>query len=259
MKKAYIFLLIFCISFFSTNAQSDCSTAYAHIVYALSHSESALDANNVTHAKHFAVRAKEAFQRVQASLKDCQCEEVDDLVYDAIDYLAKAKTTEKLEDAYYFANKGKKLAEASIEKLDYCTVGSEDLVEVAPVSTEEPDNAMGELLSIAQQQEQLEQQQRALEGKQAELRQQLAQKKAQELDLKKEELILKLETTLATNIKTFNKALQDCNCNTEIENSTLNTKALSSKSLEEIRWAYIDAIEQLSSNYTIKLADCKNK
>jgi len=252
MKKTYIFLLFFSASYLNIFAQSDCSSAQAHIVYALSHSESALDANNVTHAKHFAKKAKEAFERVQVSLKDCHCDEVDDYVYNAIEYLSKAKTAEKLDDAYYYANKGKSLAETSIEKLDICTSVSDD------VSIADTFDETNELSSSAYEQDQLMQQQLELERKHAEIKQKIARKKKQELYLKKEKLIIKMELVVLNNVKTFNTALSDCNCNTEILNVAIDNEDLFSKSLDDIRLSYIDTIKELSSDYTLKLVDCKN-
>jgi hypothetical protein len=252
MTRNYLFLLFFCASFLNSTAQSNCSSAQAYIVYALSHSESALDANNVTHAKHFANKAKEAFKKVQTSLKDCKCDQVDDFVYEAINYLAKAKTAEKIEDAYFYANKGKKLAEATIENLDLCTAVNEDVIETTP----EPDTNT-QLSSIEYEQEQLKQQQRALELKQAELQQKIAQKKEQETSLKKEELILKMEATVDNTIKTFNEALSACDCNSEMLSTSTNTADLVSQSIEDIRLSFIDTIKALSADYTLKLADCK--
>jgi len=249
MSKNYLFLLFFCASFLNLFAQSDCSGAQAYIVYALSNSKSALDANNITHAKHYAEKAKESFENVQASLKNCHCDEVDDLVYNAIDYLSKAKPAVKIEDAYYFAKKGRELAEATIQKLDACTV-TQDVVATAPL------NEADGLASIVLQQEQLKQQQKALEQKQAELNQKIIQKKEQELSLKKETLISKMELTVANNIKTFNDALSACDCNMKVLSKPINSADLLSKSIEDIRLWFMDTLEELSSNYTMKLKDC---
>lgn len=235
-----------CASFLNLFAQSDCSGAQAYIVYALSNSKAALDANNITHAKHYAEKAKESFENVQASLKDCQCDEVDDLVYNAINFLSRAKPSDKIEDAYYFSKKGREIAEAVIEKLDACTVNSN-----AP-----PLNATDELSSLAYEQEQLKKQQQALEQKQAELKQKLIDKKEQELTLKKETLISKMELTVANNIKVFNEALSACDCNSEISSPSINKANLLSQSVENIRLSFIKTIKDLSTNYTLKLTNC---
>lgn len=253
MTRNYLLLLFFCALFLKISAQSDCSSAQAYIVYALSHSESALEANNTTHAKHFAKKAKEAFESVQGSLKNCQCDDVDDFVYEAINYLDKAKTAEKIEDAYFYANKGKKLAEATIENLDLCTAVNESIIETAPET-----DTNTELSSIAYEQEQLKQQQIALEQKQAELQQKIAQKKEQETALKKEELIIKMELTVENTIKTFNDALNACGCSSEIINTSTSSDDLVALSIEDIRLSFIDTIKALSADYTLKLADCKN-
>ncbi|EDP70543.1 hypothetical protein FBALC1_07288 [Flavobacteriales bacterium ALC-1] len=261
MKKAYVFLLFLSTSYLNLSAQSDCSGAYSNIVYALSHTESALDANNVTHAKHFSERAREAFERVQDALKKCDCDEVDDLVYDAINYLAKSKTAEKLDDAYYYANKGKKLAEATIEKLDICTSDSIDTVvnNENTVNTETTAiDETGELSSIEDEKNQLEQQQLELERRQVELKQRIAQKKKEELDLKKEELILKMELTVANNVNTFNAALKACECDEETLKVSLEKGKLKSKSLNDIKASVVDVIKELTSNYIKQLVDCDN-
>ncbi|WP_282043444.1 hypothetical protein [Winogradskyella flava] len=254
MKNTYIFLLFCCAAYLKTFAQSDCSTAYAHIVYALSHSESALEANNITHAKHFAERAKEAFIKVQTSLNDCDCDEVDDTVYDAIQYLSKAKKSTTLEDAYYYANKGKKLADATIAQLDICTLGIDaPIMESTDVESSEATN---ELASIEAAQNQLLQQQQELERKQAELQQKLTEKKQEELRLQKEELIAKLESTLTQNVTTFNNALQACDCDNKVLNASIEKDKLQAKSLEAIKGSMIGLIKNLTSNYMKQLADC---
>lgn len=258
MKKAYIFLLFLCVSYLNLAAQANCSEAYSNIVYALSHADSALEANNVTHAKHFAERSKEAFERVQVSLQNCDCEGVDDLVYDAINYLAKSKTAEKLDDAYYYANKGKLLAESTIEKLDVCTSSitnvDESIIEDTPATNSE----VNELSSIEDEQNQLEQQQLELKRKQAELEEKIAKKKQEELDLKKEGLILKMELTVSDNVKTFNSALQACDCSVKTLKASIEKEKLKSKSIDDIKITVIDVIKELTSNYMKQLAECDN-
>lgn len=259
MRNTYIFLLTLCVPFLNLTAQSNCSEASSYIVYALSHSESALSANNVTHAKHFAERSREAFLSVQKSLNNCQCDDVDNLVYDAIDYLAKAKKADKLDDAYYYANKGKEFAEATIEKLNICTdTTNEDVALANPEALEvtEDTTDTNDSISIEEQQNLLEQQQRELERKQLELQEQLAEKKSQELHLKKEALIKKLELTVSTNIETFNNALKACNCEKETLKANLQKKELQSKSIDDIKGSAINVLKELTSNYMQQLADC---
>jgi len=250
MTKFYLLLLFFCATFLNLTAQSNCSEAQSYIVYALEHAETALASNNKTDAMYFAKKAKVSFESVQASLKNCDCDAVDDIVYNAIHYLSQAKSSVTREDAYYYANKGKKLAEATIENLDYCTVVTEYVVEVGPTPTNETDA----LASIAYEQEQLKQQQLALEQKQAELKQKLAQKKEQETHVKKEELVLKLERTIDNNIKTFNEALRACDCANEVTSSPIDKDILLKKSLKDIKSTFIDAIAELSADYSEELA-----
>lgn len=250
MTKNILFLLFFCTSSLNFFAQTDCSGAQAYIVYALSNTKSALEANNITHAKHFAEKAKESFENVQASLESCQCEDINDLVYNAINYLSKAKPAKKIEDAYYYANKGNQLAKAIIEKLDTCTAVTKDAISTVQI------NKTDEISSISYEQEQLKQQQLVLEQKQAKLKQKLKLKKEQELTLKKEELISKMEFTIQNNINTFNEALSACDCNTKILNPSINSEDLFIQSFEGIRLFFIDTIQGLSSNYMLKLSDC---
>lgn len=249
MFKNYLFLLFFCVSILNSFSQSDCSGAQSYIVYALSNSKAALEANNLTHAKYYAAKAKESFERVQATLNNCPCDEVDDFVYDAIAYLAKAESAEKKEQAYYLAQKGKELALATIEKLDACTMGSGN---VSFTTNNETD----ELSSIAKQQEQLKLQQLALEQKQEELKQKLIEKEKQESTLKKEALISRMTTTVNDNIKTYNEALTTCNCETEILRTPINQTNLTSQSLDAIRLRFIKMITELSVQYTLKLKGC---
>ncbi|WP_178989020.1 hypothetical protein [Winogradskyella schleiferi] len=254
MKKTYIFLSLCCATYLNANAQSDCSTAYAHIVYALSHSESALEANNVTHAKHFAKRAKEAFIKVQKSISDCECDTVDDTVYDAINYLSKAKNSTTLEDAYYYAHKGKKLANATIAQLDDCTIAAETPIVEAIVM--ETLDATDEQASLDASQNQLLQRQQELERQQAELQVKIAEKQNEELLLQKEHLIAKLESLVTQNVDTFNNALEACDCSTETLKATVEKEQLKAKSIHEIKGSVIGLIKSLTSNYMKQLADC---
>lgn len=251
MTKIYILLLFFFTSFLNVTAQTNCSEAQSYIVYALEHSENALVSNNKTDAMYFAKKAKISFESVQASLKNCDCDAVDDIVYNAIHYLSKAKSSVTREDAYYYANKGKKLAEDTIENLDYCTVVTEDVITVVP--TDETDA----LASIAYEQEQLKQQQLVLEQKQAQLKQKLAQKKEQETHVKKEELVLKLERTIDNNIKAFNETLRACDCANKVTSNPIDKNVLLTKSLKDIKATFIDAIAELSADYTEEIDDCK--
>ena len=172
---------------------------------------------------------------------------MDDLTYNAINFLTKAKPSEKIEDVYYFSKKGKEIAETIIEKLDACTTNANL-----------PLNESYELSSLAYEQEQLKQQQLALEQKQAELKQKLIQKKEEELSLKKENLISTMELTIVNNIKTFNDALRACGCNNEILSPAINKEDLLSQTAEDIRLSFIKTLKELSTNYTLKLTNCNN-
>ena len=197
MKNTYIFLVIFCAFSLKISAQSDCSKAYAYMVYALSYSESALESNDIEHVKHFSERSKMAFGKAQSSLSSCPCDSVEDMVNDAITYLSKVKNARTIKESYYYSNKGQKLADATISQLDNCT---ESVKGFLPDVSVEIDSAIDELASIEAVQNDLLQQQEALKQKQAELKQRLVEKKEQELVMKRKELISKFEITLNTNV-----------------------------------------------------------
>lgn len=236
-------------------AQSDCSKAYAHMKYALSYSESALETNNIEHTKHFAERSKAAFIQAQSSLNNCPCDSVEDMVNDAISYLSKVNSTKALKEAFYYTNKGQKLANATIAQLDNCT---ESVKGFAPDISIEVDNTIEELASIEAVQNDLLEQQESLKLKQTELKQRLANKKQQELTIKKEELINKLEVTVNANVITFNNALDACDCQKEVLKTTFKKEKLHKQSLVEIKTLGIDIIKELTANYLKQLNDCKD-
>ncbi|WP_228850896.1 hypothetical protein [Aegicerativicinus sediminis] len=246
MKKTYFFIGCF-ISFIAAFSQEDCSTAQAHIVYAFSNSKTGLDANNVTHVKYYGNKTLDAFERVQKALKSCDCPDVGEWTYQAIEKLKKLDATEKIADAKYFVGKANAYAQDIITALDLYTAGESSV-----------SNEVTQLDSIEEEQLRLQQEQEALKKKQEQLKQKLAEQQQLEQSLAKEQLIVKSETALSNSIKAYNDLLSTCDCKKTVEPKRENKEILKTKSLEEIRKYYISSIKNITSDYIATLDECED-
>lgn len=246
MKKTYFFIGCF-MSFLATFSQEDCSSAQAHIVYALTNAKYGLDANNVTHVKFYGNKSLDAFERVEKALKSCNAPDVGEWTYQAIEKLKKLESAEKIADAKYFVGKAQAYAQDIVAELDRYTAG--DLGSTTEVA---------QLDSIEEEQLRLQQQQEELKKKQQQLQQKLVEQKQAEQSLAKEELIIKSEAALSNSIKAYNDLLTTCDCNKTVQPKPENKEALKSKSIEEIRKHYITSIKTLTSDYIATLDECED-
>jgi len=245
MKKTYFFIGCF-ISFFTVFSQEDCSTAQAHIVYALTNAKYGLDANNVTHVKFYGNKTLDAFERVQNALKTCDCPEVGEWTYQAIEKLKKLESAEKIADAKYFVGKAQTYAQDIVAELDRYTSGNYQTTEV------------NNLDSIEEEQLRLQKEQEALKKKQEQLQQKFAEQKQMEQSLAKEQLIIKSENALSNSIKAYNDLLSTCDCNKTVQSKTESKEALKMKSIEEIRKYYISSIKSITNDYMATLDECED-
>jgi len=240
MKNYYIFLLSL-LFYCESNAQTKCSEADSDINYAYSHIKSAYDANNISDLKYFSNRSLEAFERAKPILKACGCEKVYTISFNSIEMLKKVDIAETYEDGRFFVKRTRELARKGIAELDNCN----------QITIEEE-----ELLTLEMEQSNLRDKQLELERKQEEIKIIMAEQKAKEIMVQKEILIGKYETAIASNINSYNEALQNCDCNARIENVLDLSEKPFSKSDSEIKLYYVDAIKKLSSLYVLKLETC---
>jgi hypothetical protein len=254
MKRINLFPIIFCICFYSFS-QSGCTDAQAHIVYAFNNAKNSLKANNITHLKHYANKALEAFERVQDALNDCNCADVENYTIESIQKLSKVPPIPKMAEAQYFVGKAKENAQKIITALDYCTISDQSTTSVTSISLDDQD-----VSNLEREQLKLKQQQEALIRKQNALKQQLAKQKEEEQNIEKQQLIVKSNAAISKNILAYNELLDACHCNTEISEgkATQNEKQLMTKSVEEIKSYYLKSIKDLTSNYMKMLSTCDN-
>lgn len=248
MKKTYLFFFsLIAISHISF-AQNNCTDAQLHIVYAFNNAKLSLEANNLTHLKHYAEKSLEAFKRVDASLTNCDCNNVADLTYMSIDKLSNVEEQEKMHEAQYFVGKAKKFAQEIITELDLCTVYTskeEELVELSALEKEQ--------LKLKQEQEQIR-------LKQEELKQKLAEQAKQEQFLAKEQLIIQTEAALNQNLKAYQDLLEACDCkkNVTIVPEKSSKDSLINKSIKDIRKHYLESFKSLTTDYMATLDDCED-
>ncbi len=259
MKKAYIFLLC-CSAFgFTSTAQSptdNCSEAYSHMVYVISHMETALKPNTLQHVVFYGEKAKIALKKAEAALENCDCDGVEDKVGVGLNYLTDIETSKEYDEALFNANKAKEWSQKAVQDMDLCIEGLAPTTEAVVVEDTTTVSTADELSDIEKAQQQLAEQQKELQRQQEALQQKLAAKKAQELQLKKEALIKKLEHTVSTNVSTFNEALKACDCDGKTLKANLKKETLKHKSISEIKGSVIKVIKSLTENYKKQLADC---
>ncbi|MBT8257618.1 MAG: hypothetical protein KJO49_04040 [Bacteroidia bacterium] len=240
MKKYYIFLLSLC--FLSTaQAQTKCSEANSDMNYAYSHVKSAYDSNNVSDLKYFAHRSLEAMNRVAPILKDCDCQPTLSIVERGIDLLSKVDPSESWEDGRFYVKRARELAREGIVSLDNCT----------QISVEEE-----ELLSLEMEQSALKQKQEELKQQQQELQQRMVAQQQKEIEIQKELLITSYDSALSSNLKSYNEALSNCECNSQLDKPNLNISEVMKFENAKIKATYVDKIKSLSAQYILKLENC---
>lgn len=241
MKNFYIFLLLFtvCLPFYG---QSDCEDANSDLIYAYSHVKSAYNSNNISHLKYYANRSLKAFERAKEELTKCGCEAAYNLAFDGSELLAKVDIAKTYEDGRFYIKRAREIGKQSVIELDKCTI---------------PINEKEELTALQIEQSKLKQQQKELKLKEADIKLKLAKQQEKELLLKKEQLIKSYNSVISSNIETYNKALEICDCDHEaLLNNLENQKEVKSKSIEEIKTHFINNLKGLTSNYLSQLNLC---
>lgn len=244
MKHFYLFFaLIFSVF---TNAQQDCDNANYYLVSAYSHVKTSYDANNISHLKYSANRAVESLKLYKKELTNCNCTKALELANKAMALLVKVDAAETYEDGRFFVKQGRDLCKESVIEIDKCATTTSTNVQVNT----------NDLSDLEKEQLKLKQQQEALKLKEAEIKAKLVEQKEKELLLKKEQLILNYKTLIASNIKTYNETLKNCNCNHKTITDSNSLEDLSNKSLDEIKLFYVDSLKTLASNYLAELNTC---
>ena len=240
MKKYYIFLLSLC--FLNTAfAQTSCSEANSDMNYAYSHVKSAYDSNNISDLKYFAYRSLEAMNRTVPILKDCGCQPTLDIIERGIDLLTKVDPAESWEDGRFYVKRARELAREGIGSLDQCN----------QITVEEE-----ELLTLEMEQSALKQKQQELERQQQALQQRLQAQQQKEQIVQKEILMTSYDSALSSNLKSYNEALKNCDCNSQLEKPEINNEDVIIMEDKAIKEYYVDAIKALTSRYIIKLESC---
>ncbi len=242
MKKSYLFFLL-SFAFLHINAQNKCEDAHSDVIYAYSHVKSAYDSNNISHLKDYSKRSTDAFNRAKKILNDCGCKASYNHAYDASELLSKVENVETFEDGRFYVKRARDIAKKVINELELCT----------KLTQEDEDLAKLERDRLKLQQQQIE-----LSLKEQKIKQKMAEKEAAELILKKQQLISKNDLALTTNLESFNKILNACDCDLEMPGINYKKEALLSKDLIEIKKEYLTIFKSMTSNYLDKLNACND-
>lgn len=243
MKKYYIFLVSLCLVS-TAFAQSKCSDADSDMNYAYSHVKSSYDSNNISDLKYFAHRSLEAMTRVMPVLKNCGCQPTLSLIEKGIDLLKEVDPAESWEDGRFYVKRAREIAREGIASLDQCT----------KVTVEEQ-----ELLSLEMEQNALKQKQLELERQQKELQDKMFAQKLKEEIIQKELIVTTYDAALSSNLKSYNEALINCQCKSQLDKPAINSGQLTQLEDDRIKELYVDAIKSLSSMYLLKLESCHSK
>lgn len=245
MKKNYLFVLffIFCLNF---QGQTNCSEADPDILYAYSDVKDSYESNNISHLKEYAYKSLKAFERAKPKLLNCGCEASYNLAYDAAELLAKVDATETYEDGRFYVKRARDIAKQSLIELEKCTASTQE---------ENSSNHGDELASLKDEQAKLKQQQMELKLKEQEIKLKLEEQNKKELQLKKEKLISQYDSVISTNVKSYNNALELCNCNHE-KLTVKNNSGSTSQSIEDIKAHYLNSLKLLAKTYLSYLDTC---
>lgn len=241
MKKIYFFVCVLLTC--SLSYGQFCSDADSDVNYAYSHTDSAYNANNITHLKEYAQRALEAFNRAKTKLQTCGCDTAYNNAYDGYEALKKVSDIESLEDGRFYTNKARDIAQEAIDNLETCT---------------KSENQDLELAALEDEQYALKQQQLELKLKAERIKLKLAEREAEEVRLKKASLITRNENAISMSIETYNETLSSCGCNTRLSQGLSDSNALLEKSLASIKAYYIESFKNLAMSYVSKLEHCQS-
>lgn len=243
MKQLYTLgvALLLCAPF---KGFSQCSDVQSDLSYAYSHVKDAFEANNLTHLQYYANRSLKAFERAQEKFETCKCEVANNLTYDNIETLEKVDRAKTFEDARFFIKRAIEGAKNTMNALDKCTaVGASDLPLVnnsTSLASATPSAPI--ITSSSVSNDQLK----------------LAEQKELELRQIKQLLIGQNKAIVLSNIEVYNKALEICDCKSEVLDITQNEEEneLISKSIDQIKSHYLNTLKQLTASYLSQLNQC---
>jgi hypothetical protein len=248
-----VLLLLLSINGFSMR----CGDAYQNATYAVEHTEKALASNNLEHLKQYALRAKEAIEKVFIDTETCECSEASNASYDTLDHLEKALEKEKFEVSRFYVKSALSTIKSILISLDLCN-------EPDPTYTllVDENNLVTQEQELLAQQQQLLQKQKLLEAQlktQKEMQQQLQREKERKLNEQKklkfeaEGNLLELETSINRFIR-----IMDCDQYEPIssENYTRTLEQLEVESLKATKTFYSIKAREMADRLIAVLAGC---
>ena len=240
-----------------TFASEDCEESYQNASYGLIHVKKALEANNATHLKEYALRSKIALEKVLTATEKCGCTDANDASYNALENLDKALAKDEFETIRFRVSKAKSFAQATLVALDVCNAKrsyldyeeeEEDLIEMEKQLLEQQQQLLAKQQQLAAQIEQ----QKALQKKIQQEREQMlnAQK---ELQLTAEDNLAQMEFL----IQSFTEAM-GCQETTPLtqESFKRNTEDLSLESLGRTKAFYIEKAQEMANALINRLSKC---
>ncbi len=250
-------LFITLVLFVSPAFAYECEGSYQNASYGLIHTEKAMEANNTTHLKEFALRAKIALEKVRETTQKCGCTDANYASYDAVENLEKALEKEKFEDVRFLVSRAKALSKEALVALDKCNANQS----FANFNEEEE--------NLLEMEKKLLEQQQQLLAKQQELAAQIEQQKSLQQQIQKDrELMLEaqkaLQITAESNleeiaqlINNFTDAM-DCTEAAPLtkESFKRNTEDLALESLGRTKAFYIEKAQEMANTLINRLNKC---
>lgn len=256
LKTTLLFAALFLL-ISPTFAKEDCEDSYQDASYGLIHAKKALEANNATHLKEYALRSKSAIEKVVEATENCGCTDANNASYNALQNLDQALEKEEFEAIRFRVSKAKTFAKATLVALDVCS---------AKRSYDDYENQEEDLIEMEKQ---LLEQQQELLAKQQELAAQIEEQKALQKKLQQErELLLKtqkeLQLTAEANLEQMEMIFQSftaamgCEETTSLtqESYRRNTEDLSLESLGQTKAFYIEKAQEMANTLINRLSLC---
>jgi hypothetical protein len=248
-----IFLFLLSINGFAMR----CGDAYQNSTYAVEHTEKALGSNNLEHLKQYALRAKEAIEKVYVDTETCGCTEANNASYDTLDHLETALVKDKFEVARFYIKSALSTTKSILISLDLCN-------EPDPTYTllVDESNLVNQEQELLAQQQELLQKQKALEAQlktQKEMQQQLQREKERKLTVQKkikfeaEGNLLELETSINRFIR-----IMECDQYEPIgsESYTRTLEQLEVESIKATKTFYSIKAREMADRLIAVLAGC---
>jgi hypothetical protein len=257
MKSKTTLLLLFLLLVTIQSFAMRCGDAYQNATYAVEHTEKALSSNNLEHLKQYALRAKEAVEKVFSDTEICGCTEANNASYDTLDHLDKALNKEKFEVSRFYAKSALSSIKSILISLDLCN-------EPDPTYTllVDENNLVTQEQELLAQQQQLLQKQKLLEAQlkaQKEMQQQLQREKERKLSEQKklkfeaEGSLLELETSINRFIR-----IMGCDQYEPIssEDYTRTLEQLEVESIKATKTFYSMKVREMADRLIAVLAGC---